>query len=463
MMRLEKLVSLVLATAIAACGGVDTNPDAAANPDGGGGTPDSPPMYDARENCTAMVCADGMVTCMPSGELVETCALGCYTDNTRCNLLDPSNGLAALLDTASVKGDVTLPSGTIVNTDDGTVSGGAGAITVDTMTVAQEGGPQLRVLIAKTFTISDIRVNGALPLAFVASGDVTIGGMIDASADTTAPGPGGNATCTAGVGGGQTGGHWARPRAGDVGAGEYYWNSAAGAGGGFGTAGGAGGTWMSTTLTYDGPAGGAAEGNAELVPLRGGCQGGGNYNSGTPAGVGGGGGGAVQVVSASQIIVNGNVTPAGVHVGGGGGSTSTSGTALGGTTEYPACGGGSGGGVLLEAPVVTFQGLYAFLLAAGGGGGSSNGCGATGFGADATLTGAVATGGQCPAESWGTPAHGGDGAGTADAAAGQLSDYQCGGGGGGGSGRIRVNTASADYTGSPGLRGVLSKAAAATR
>ena len=98
---------------LAACGGVTSASDAAMSSDGAPGI-DGSPGIDGTPG------ADGG-TDAQEGCIEANCLLGCYSDGTRCNKVDPSNGLATHLDSAETMGDVTLPSGTTVNADDGTV------------------------------------------------------------------------------------------------------------------------------------------------------------------------------------------------------------------------------------------------------------------------------------------------------------------------------------------------------
>jgi hypothetical protein len=400
------------------------------------------------ENNTLTVCTDSMV------ERVEQCRLGCASSD-RCNLVDPSNGLRPQLETALTQADVTLPAGTIINTDTGTIQANNQAIAAATATVNQPGGPVLRVFLARSWTINDVRVEGSLPLALVAAGDVRLEGLIDASANGNIPGAGAQACGNAGTGRSQTGGFWSRPRAGHPNAGEYIWSTDGSGGGGFGSAGAAGGDATTDNAATPG-AGGVVNGTPALVPLRGGCAGGGQTNTNVANGYGGAGGGAVQIVSGSGEIV---VAPppagvAGVHVGGGGGRGSDNGGANG-STQSGSGGGGSGGGVLLEAASIRFDGS-AMLLAAGGGGGGSGGCGAPRNGQDAPPSAGTPAGGICPAESWGQPASGGAGAAAAAAAPGISVNYHAAGSGGGGHGRIRLNTATGTYEGTPVIRGDIS-------
>lgn len=383
------------------------------------------------------------------------CPLGHDDSGTRCLELDPSNGLAAALDDAADQAAVTLPDGTTIDTDTGTVTSGSGAIGVATTTVPQPGGRDLRVFMASSWTLHDVRIEGTLPVAFVASGDVEIAGLVDVSADGNTPGAGANDCGGTGAGGEPSGGYWSRVKAGAVGStGTYVWNSGGGGGGGFGTAGATGGEHENGDALSAGGAGGSVNGAAALVPLRGGCSGGGHGPD-----YAGAGGGAVQIVSGRVITVQSNGR---VHAGGGGGRGTDLGAELN-SVQYESAGGGSGGGILLEAPEVSF-GSSTLLLAAGGGGGGAGGC-AQRHGEDAPANAGTAAGGTCPAEGWGQPAGGGAGASAAAAQSGSDTDYHSAGGGGGGAGRVRINTADASFTGEGNatVRGALTTGTVAVR
>lgn len=418
-------------------------------------------------SCSQTTCSNGVLeVCGASGtvESVETCRLGCFSSN-RCNRVDPSNGLGTQVDTSAGLSAVTIPPGATINTDNGEVRSGGQLIAVATETVTQSGGPSLRVYMASSFSIGDVRVSGSLPVAFVAFRDISLGGIVDVSADLGVAGPGAQ-TCTGdGRGGNQPAGAWVTRRAGHNGTGQYVWSNPGAGGGGFGTVGAKGGDYQTTT----GGGGGATNGVSDLEPLRGGCPGGGVNNGNVDVGNGGHGGGAVQLVSATGEIVVMGASPAlgGVHAGGGGGrGCDNNGVSTNPPPAGTGCGtggGGSGGGVLIEAAAVRFE-SGAVVIASGGGGGGSGGCGNARHGEDAPPNGGIAGGGTCPTEGWGTPAAGGAGAGASASPGGDVT-YFAGGGGGGGLGRIRINTVDGTYAGGANLvaRGVLTTGAVATR
>jgi len=399
---------------------------------------DAPPVA-----CTQTTCTNNVLEVCGSNGVVtstEQCPLGCYTDNMRCNGILPSNGLTANVDQAATQGDVALPDGTTINTDTGTVNGPTGAIAVASATVSQNGGPTLRVLIGKTWTIGDVRVSGSMPLAIVSAGDITINGVLDLSADASSGGPGAQACGGGAAGGAPASGFFSNVPAGNSGGyPQYLWNIGGGGGGGFGTGGGNGGN-AGTGST--GGAGGGPNGTAPLVPLRGGCSG--YAATGSYLGAGGG---AVQLVSNKTIhLVDGGTKKGMIHVGGGAAHAGDLGKAsLNDTTAvYGPGGGGSGGGILIEAGKVILDANTA-LLAAGAGAGGYGACTNPPNGMDSPASAATATGGACPAGTTPT-ASGGDGATTANGGGGANSTTGSAGGGGGGLGRIRINTADAQYS-----------------
>jgi hypothetical protein len=406
---------------------------------------DAPPA-----TCTQTTCADDKLTVCVAGTVdrVESCPLGCSSDQSRCNKIVPSNGLSDVLDQAALLTATTLPAGSIIDSDSGVVTAAGTPLVVSTTTVAQSGGPTLRVLLARSWTLNGIRIQGSLPVAFVAADDIKIQGLIDASADTSTNGPGA-LICGNSGGGGQAEGFYERPRAGSSpGYPAFLWCSNGLGGGGFGSVGGAGGV-RNASLKIG--AAGATNGNAELVPLRGGCEGGG----GDPQHRGAGGG-AVQFVSGRTVQLLASGTDSGaIHVGGGGGAAGALGTA----PVWGPGGGGSGGGILIEAASVVLH-EKAMLLAAGGGGGGYGACNPGPDGVDAAPTSAAVLGGIC-APSANPTSQGGEGATTGAGGTGQNAERDgnkggAAGGGGGGLGRIRINTAAGQYSANASVvRGVV--------
>lgn len=416
-------------------------------------------------SCTQTTCASGVLeVCGASGtvEHVEPCRLGCFS-NDRCRRVDPSNGLGAQLDGTSGLAAVTIPSGATVEADTGVVRSGGQVVAVATETVPQGGGPTLRVFMARSFVLGDIQIRGTMPVAIVAMEDIEVRGIIDVSADDVVAGPGALTCAGAGRGGDQPGGAWLQRRSGHVGSGQYIWTTPGAGGGGFGSTGGVGGQ----TSLAAGVAGGV-NGNALLVPLRGGCPGGGVNSGFVDVGHAGRGGGAIQLVSGTgEIVLMATPGLAGVHAGGGGGRGCTNDGSASNPPSGAGCGtggGGSGGGILVEAADVRFE-VGAALLASGGGGGGMGGCGTVRNGQDAPPSGGTAAGGSCSMEAWGLPPAGGAGASTSAAQVGVSTEYAAAGGGGGGLGRIRVNTRDGTYAGGANLlaRGSLTTGAVGTR
>jgi hypothetical protein len=278
-------------------------------------------------------------------------------------------------------------------------------ITVPSFSVpAPSGGAAIRVFVANNVRITRVTVSSNVyagpGFALLARGDIRIVGLLQIE-------PSAGSMMTAGCRGGQ-----GLLRNNSCG-------SSAGGGGAFATNGAKGGDVPNNS--EPGGIGGIAAGNDKLVPLRGGCDGGGVDDNGGVYDYGSGatGGGAVQLVSRTRILVEGVVSAIGA--GGEGARYEQSDLVVGG-------GGGAGGGILLEAPNVELIG-NAQLLATGGDGASACGlanvnCSAGGKGARVGI--AATAGGDINCVT--------DGRVTAS------------GGGGGGLGRVRINTASGSYT-----------------
>jgi len=341
-----------------------------------------------------------------TGEASERCALGCNATEVRCSDLAPSNGLAASLDMTVAEVDFDLGTTAVINTDDGTVQVAGNPIAIRTTTITQISAPTIRVFIVHSLTTSDVTVVGSNALAIVSNGDIKINGTFAASAHADVAGAGrfNDGVCQ-GKGGnlGPNGGAFA-----------------GGGGGGFGSNGGNGGTSTDRKgNVVPGGARGLATGNAELTPLRGGCD----------AGVFllprlGAGGGAIQLVSRTKISISGVVAANGASY----------------------AGGGSGGGILLEAPAIQSTGNV--VATGGGAAGANDQDGCFHVGEDGRLDSMPAIGGLgCGAFA----SNGGNGA-ARNTSASNGSDISAvgsndlwawaAGHGGGGVGRIRINTVS---------------------
>ncbi|HEX7841952.1 MAG TPA: hypothetical protein VF469_30990 [Kofleriaceae bacterium] len=334
-----------------------------------------------------------------TAEVSESCTLGCNATQVRCNDIDPSNGLGQYLDVTSGEPDFDLGTAATINTDNGTVMVDGKPVAMRSALVAQTSAPTILVFIVHSLTAADVTITGDNAFAVVSSSDIKLGGVFAASAHGSMPGPGryNDGTCRGGEA--------------DTAVGQALGGAG---GGGFGAAGGRGGTATNDNGTSAGGAGGTSTGNANLVPLRGGCDGG---ELGTIAGTGGG---AMQLVSRTKITVSGVVAANGSSF----------------------IGGGSGGGILLEAPIVEASGS----VVANGGGGAS-GCLLPMPGEDGRLDAAPATGGLACGNNNGLAGVNG-GAGNSGAGNGAGSSRTgegavvvvFAGHGGGGVGRIRVNT-----------------------
>lgn len=270
-------------------------------------------------------------------------------------------------------------------------------------------------------------------MAFVSAGDIVITGVVDGSADGAIGGPGA-LTCDEKGGGGAsfTIGAFSRHTFGPLYPTFILATNGSG-GGGWGSAGGDGGT---VPVFEDRRAvGGPSVPGDTLVPIRGGCQGGGENLS-----YRGGGGGALQFVSATEIrLVSLDGSRKGtIHVGGGGG---TAGLPLGRNDIddpielFGSGGGGSGGSILIEAPSLRIEPGTA-LFAGGGGGGGYGACSPPPHGLDAA-PGRTFTGGSCDGQE--QISAGGDGGNSGEGAVGDDAPDGPAGSGGGGLGRIRLN------------------------
>jgi hypothetical protein len=359
------------------------------------------------------MCASGMLqTCDSTGHWTSptTCTLGCFTDNTRCWDVAPSNGLAAALDDAKTQPSYTLTDGAQFDTNTGNVIDGNGSpVAIKSVGVAQTGAPSIRVFEVGSLTTGAFTIKGSGAFAIASNADVSINGVVSVVFQQfyISPGAVDNTDPCSGVLV-ATGSHTRTPGAG---------------GGSFSSDGARGGTNPPNTGSA---AGTAPVLSTPLSPLRGGCPGGLQFDS---AGQYGAGGGAMQIVSRTVIKLTGNGV---LNMGGGGASGLAGGHGGGG-------GGGSGGGILLEAPTVTVSGSTAGIAVNGGGGGAE--C-AAGQGQDGKPSTAVALGGVCTG---GLATNGGNGAAGSTFASHGVdfsvgSDSGVAGGGGGGLGYIRVNT-----------------------
>ncbi len=331
----------------------------------------------------------------------RVCSFGCHPSGSRCYDLAPSNvGMQACLDGATVEADATIPDGATMNTDSGAITlSGGGTLSIPSESIAAPaGGVPVRCFRVNDVTIGDVSVIGAAALAIAANGTVAINGHLSIDAhDFNAPGPGHLSAAASCNGGNGTSAGFA--------------NSGGGGGGGFGAAGGIGG---SAGTGSSGGSAGPPNGNDELVPLRGGCSGGGPANIAIKLNAAG----ALQIVS--RVGIN-FAEDAGISANGWGGNETAD--------TLANRGGGSGGGILLEGPTVSTR-SRSFLVANGGGGGGKS------PGSPGMISTIGAPGGAGNAS--GSYGAGGQGGALLNAVYGS-SGSSMGGGGGGAQGRIRVN------------------------
>ena len=189
------------------------------------------------------------------------------------------------------------------------------------------------------------------PVKILASGDVTIEGIINVSGKNSpsvvVPGEGGPGGYGGGKGGLQISYGVRGEGTGSGGGGgprtDYHAFSGCGGGAGYAVAGGAGDTYSG--VLAPGGVGGFAYGNARLLPLFGGSGGGGaGGTTGGVGGSGGGGGGVILIASDTTITVNGTILANG-------------GNGIAGTAGLTGAGGsGSGGAIRLVANAITGEG-----------------------------------------------------------------------------------------------------------
>jgi hypothetical protein len=323
-----------------------------------------------------------------------------------------------------IPGDTALMLSGTVSIDTGAPSIGVTLPGSDTFDLRPQldGGPRLAVLHVGSLSVAslaNVKITGPNPLVIVASSDVDIAGLLDASAHGTTRGPGG-AMPGAGNGKGSNGAHG--DNASDSG----------GGGGGYGMTGAKGGA-IDNGCTVDAGNAGGTDGDAPITVLVGGSSGGESSGTACDPDLGGAGGGAIQISTWARIAIS--VTGR-INAGGGGGS---GGTDCGDSDVNSAAGGGSGGAIVLQAPSISNDGVIA-ANGGGGGGSSFSGNGSGTPGQDGQSNATPATGGT------GASAPGGKGAAGAIAATsgGTASCGENAGGGGGGVGWIAV---SAGYTG----------------
>ena len=334
-------------------------------------------------------------TCNADGSsaTMTACALGCGSDASSCAGFTPTNNLAGSLAAAAEASPVELPDGATIDSDTGTVTG---ATVSSTIVMVQN--ISIRVFVAPSWTLPNLRLTGTNPVAFVASGKIDVHGTLDASSPSLASDHGAGAGLADSACGGAS----------------TAMTSCSGSACGPGAGGGGGGTIGGRGGSYAGNGGAGGEGASGFQPLVGGCSGG---VVGTAFNAYGGG--AVQLVSASEVDVD-----ALINVGGGGGWS------FGG-------GGGAGGNVVIEAPIIEIHSGGGVVANGGGGDGGttcSQDAAADGGSGTTSAAGLVCTD---PSESGGNggtgstmPTPGNNGSGD-----NPNGEY---GGGGGAVGRVRL-------------------------
>ncbi len=267
--------------------------------------------------------------------------------------------------------------------------------------ISQPGEQPLMLLSFRSLHVgpaSTLRFKGTRAAALAVTGAVTIDGVV-----VTEAGP---RTCAAG-----SGGSGDSTLAGNGGAG----------GAGFGTAGGNGA--KGSLGAVNGGSGGAVNGEARLVPLRGGCSGGAGGGNTLRVGAGGG---ALQISAAGTLTLANTIAAPGR---GGAGGPGAALVVIGGN------GAGSGGALLLEASNVVLTAAARLTANGGSGGEAGDGTGNTGSsGVSGSADSATPAVGGSGSSLGGA---GGDGAAGAVPAGAGGSDS---GGGGGGLGRVRLNS-----------------------
>ena len=220
------------------------------------------------------------------------------------------------------------------------------------------------VTIPSGVTVTFTKNSQNTPVTILATGDVTISGAVivdGTSASNNLPGTGGPGGFDGGYGGNPYVLGYRGQGPGGGSGGLTMGLAGSGGGGGF-SAGGSAGNLCATYYNGSGGqycqgsgsgAGGAAYGNAGLIPLIGGSGGGGGAGVNNTSGAGGGGGGAILIASSGTIRVNGSITANGGNGTYAGGYNGSSG---GSNATFNAGGAGSGGALRLVANVITGEG-----------------------------------------------------------------------------------------------------------
>ncbi|MDQ3297648.1 MAG: hypothetical protein M3619_13740, partial [Myxococcota bacterium] len=222
------------------------------------------------------VCVDNVLRhCMTAGAppTDTICGWGCISTGTpHCGRLQPTGGTLAAGDLLAEAGilDKTITSvgGTIVNTDNGEITGyrGSGSGIRDGIEFTSNNGIGIFKFNRLTIQGAPVGFRGSNAVAFVSVGAMDINAVLDLRGDCvgTNPGPGGKRGGSASSDGSGSG-------SGEGGEAASGNKSSGGAGGGHGAAGGDGGNPDNLSA----PEGGSTFGTATITSLVGGGGGGG--------------------------------------------------------------------------------------------------------------------------------------------------------------------------------------------
>jgi hypothetical protein len=352
------------------------------------------------EPSTISCSADGTALehCSADGQskVVEACALGCVAGGSavtapHCGYLE-SDTLPNVCSTPASAEQTGVYAQQI--TLDTTVDALCDAI------VPQTGGPEICVIHVPSLSItSALTVKGSRAIAFVADGDISVQGTLDASANGLAGGPGAVGISGAAVSGAYGGG-----------------------GAGFRTAGSNGG---STNAQGGGGLGGLMFDISSSTLLLGGSHPAAptGFNSQYVSRGGGGGGGVMLLSCRGTVTVNGRIDLTG---GGGQAGRDINTTSVGVTNICAGAGGGSGGNLVLAGAKVVVSGATISANGGGGGGGCSGDNCVGNAGQDGSMTTASAAGGL----GYNDGGRGGSGGAASMPEAGGASTVSPGGGGG---------------------------------
>jgi hypothetical protein len=410
-------LQLLAILAVAACGAVSSDPDAAVGDDDGTDAMTDADTTDVPTSCTpsTTTCSGQLLTvCDAQGNPTNTtCGFGCAGSGNRCNDLSPSNNLATYLDMAATAQPLVLTGNATIDTTARTVTNGDGSAIVVQNAAVTASPVEIMAISVKSLSAVNVTVRGNRALAILVDEGVTITGNFSASADYNTAGAGALTTANAGTCDGNNGSSSGSNHSGS-------------GGGAHGTAGGGGGGQG----TVNGGTGGMVAGDPTNVPLRGGCPG------GFTLGPSGAGGGAIQISARGTIAIG-----AGAFVSAGGGSalgwsSNMNQLCIVGNICDAGGGGGSGGAILLEASAITVDPTGGAVANGGAGHWGRFGRGQNGQLSESPATPYLTP--NCP--NCPVPGNGAAGATAATNGTGGLNGGNFeGAGGGGGAGRIRIN------------------------